>query len=169
MQDFLSFLTIIWMPWYDQRFKSYGFWKLNWAAEFLLWTKLCILRYLNVWLQFKGNLQKHSIPILYLTFSVFQQLLMWHNWTIDSGGMTPKSCRWLLETLAWTEGSNLSISEFELNWSEIWGNFEYKSCRDFEKLPTEGGNPELWYRTKESWNVEVDRILEIWLRIWINF
>jgi hypothetical protein len=48
-------------------------------------------------------------------------------------------------------------------------NSEYQShkgkCISFLK----SGNSEHWYRTKELWSIEVDRILEIWLRIWINF
>jgi hypothetical protein len=62
----------------------------------------------------------------------------------------------------------LLTSEFELNWREIRGNFEHQSQRGFHKLSREGGNSELWYRTKKPWSVEVDRSPKIQFQDWVN-
>jgi hypothetical protein len=89
----------------DQRFRSYGLWKLSMAA---------------------GN------------FDLLNQMM------------------------------HFSTSEFECNRCKICGNSEYQSRRKFHKLSKEGGNSELWYRTKKPWRVEVGRVIEIWLGIQIN-
>jgi hypothetical protein len=83
--------------------------------------------------------------------------------------MVSESHQWLLEILIWTEWCNLPTQEFGLNRSKIWENSEYQSRWEFHKLSKEGGNSELWYGVKESWSIEVDRILEIRLQIWIDF
>jgi hypothetical protein len=138
------------------------------AAEILFWTEPSILRNLNFWPKFECHLRKTSIPMSYITFLTFWWLLICLNLSNDSKVMIVESYRWLLEILVWNEWSNLSTSEFELNWSEICWNTEHQSHRAFHKLSTEGRNSKLWYQTKEPWSVEVGKILEIWLRIGIN-
>jgi hypothetical protein len=52
IEYFLLFPMVIYTPGYDQQFRSYRFWKLNWTAEFLLWTGWSILVNSNFRLQF---------------------------------------------------------------------------------------------------------------------
>jgi hypothetical protein len=39
LEHFLIFPTVIYMPWYEQRFRSYDFWKFNRVAEISVLSK----------------------------------------------------------------------------------------------------------------------------------
>jgi hypothetical protein len=51
--------------------------------------------------------------------------------------------------------------EFGAKRSEIKGNSEYQSHREFHKLSKEGDNSDLQYRANEAGRIKVERIIEI--------
>jgi hypothetical protein len=83
--------------------------------------------------------------------------------------MISESCRWLLKILNWAKWGNFSTLGFERNWSEIWGDYEYQSRKEFHNLSKECGSSGLWFWTRKLWMIEVDRISEIRFQDWVNF
>ncbi len=53
-------------------------------------------------------------------------------------------------------GCNFLTLGFERNQREIWGNFEYQSCREFHKLSKESRNSEFRCRTRDHEGLKLE-------------
>jgi hypothetical protein len=61
IENFPRFLTVIYTPWYDPRFRSYAISNSTELLEFLGWSDLSNPRILKFWVLSKYNLRKLAI------------------------------------------------------------------------------------------------------------